>query len=102
VSPLNIDPAWGFVIELGFTFALCSLDAVFNPPFDAVFSSTIYMILYFILGHLTGAYVNPLTSLAGTVGREGENSIILFLVYALGPLIGTAIAMRLLPSKNTE
>lgn len=102
VSPLNIHPAWGFILELSFTFVLCSLDAAFNPPFDAIFSSTIYMILYFILGHLTGAYVNPLTSLAGTVGREGENSLILFFVYALGPLIGTAIAMRLLPNKSTE
>lgn len=102
VSPLHIDPAWGFVVELGFTFALCSLDAVFDPPFDAIFSSTIYMILYFLLGHLTGAYVNPLTSLASTIGREGEELPPLLFVYALGPLLGTAMAIRLLPAKSTE
>ena len=101
VSPLNIDPAWGFVAELSFTFVLCSLDAVFDPPFDAIFSSTIYMVLYFLLGHLTGAYVNPLTSLASTIGRGEELPALLF-VYALGPLLGTAMAIRLLPAKSTE
>lgn len=102
VSPLNVSPAWGFVMELGFTFVVCSSDAVFDPPFDAMFSSTIYMILYVILGHFTGAYINPLTSLVSTLGREGEDLLSLLLVYALGPLIGTAMAMRLLPVKNTE
>ena len=102
VSPLHVDPAWGFVVELGFTFILCSLDALFDPPFDAVFSSTIYMILYFLLGHLTGAYVNPLTSLASTIGREGQELPVLLFVYALGPLLGTAMAIRLLPAKSTE
>ena len=102
VTPLIISPAWGFVVELSFTFVLCSLDALFEPPFDAIFSSTVYMILYFLFGHLTGAYVNPLTSFASTAGREGEDLLLLFLVYALGPLIGTAMAIRLLPVKSTE
>lgn len=102
VSPLIISPAWGFVVELGFTFALCSVDAMFDPPFDAIFSSTVYMILYFFLGHFTGAYINPLTSLASTVGREDEDLLSLVLVYLLGPLIGTAMAIRLLPGKSTE
>ena len=101
MSPLTVNPAWGFVVELGCTFVLCSTDALFDPPFDALFSSTIYMILYFLLGHFTGAFINPLTSLAFTVGREGEDVIKLIFVYALGPLMGTAMAMMLLPGKST-
>lgn len=102
VTPLQVEPAWGFTLELGFTLVLCAMDTVFDPPIDTFFSSTIYMILYFIMGHHTGAYVNPLTSLGSTVGREGENLMILFFVYALGPLTGTAMAMTLLPDKNNE
>lgn len=102
VTPLNVSPAWGFIVELGFTFVSCSMDAVFDPPFDAIFSSTVYITLYFVLGHLTGAYINPLTSLASTAGREGEDILALILVYLLGPLVGTAMAMRLLPAKNIE
>ena len=99
-SPLTVNPLWGLMVELAFTLILCVMDGLFSPPLDAIFTATIYMILYVLFGHHTGAFVNPLTATASLLGREGESSLAIFIVYWLGPLLGTAGAMWILPANQ--
>ena len=97
ISPLTVNPIWGSMVELAFTLILCVSDGLFSPPLDAIFTATVYMTLFFMFGHHTGAYVNPLTATASLLGRQGENSIAIFSVYWMGPLLGTAAALWVLP-----
>lgn len=98
---LQVSPLQGFIIELVLTF-LCYLPGLFIKPSFLLYLVVSSFITFFVhvFAHTTGAFLNPLTAITFVLMWERHDLYgyaIHFVVYWLGPLLGTAVFLVMEP-----
>lgn len=99
-NPFLQVPAWaGFALELAMTFTCFLPRLVMRQGFLCTFiSALITCILIFLLETTTGAFMNPVVAASSSLVWHSlslREYLVHFVVYWLGPILGSVLAARL-------
>lgn len=92
---LNVGVVDGFLLELGMSFVMYLPKVVMRTGFTCNFvSAVVTCVMIFLLGHTTGAFMNPIAALSLTLVWHSTSFRLtdIIIVYWLGPFLGAAFA----------